>query len=1098
VVVLLGSSLATIMAAPTPASTTYTLIGYVDQPGGASAPPVPNGVTVDLVSAATGTTYTAVTSNGGEFSFTSSSTSGSLGPGYWKLLVPTETNVSVSGCGQCAVLPQNQNPTFAYYNYSQLTSKNYSTILTDVSVFPYNATLNGTVYQGGQPVPGVAVKLLDPDYNALVVSNTTTNVNGTYSMNVPRGHWILQSIHVSGPDTFTNSTPVNVSARYPPLVNPVLSSFTVSGWINSTLGRIPTTGNATLYDPANGYIYSTSTPAGGYYSLSTYLGNFTKGSQSFDVILAANGYGTTWYPLVVHTSGQITHNVVVPKMAPSSMGVYTTGLDLSKINTLTGKGNLTVSTSVVLGNDSVVPNLPNATVGQLWAQLGLDFNHSLTFPESEANSFKAFLNSEGPFFLATQAATTLNATAFVAPNASSTIASFVSGCAAYCGLTSSANLTYGWTQTYALNGTVAKNSSSYTLGFTFAHPASSSLVYNYSVTLPAGYILAAGTAPPSHALLDPTGPDGTWGSFTLVSQAATTASASAKFTIVKSATVTPIVNVTSTNFTFSSANVLNSTENSYTVVLGVGENATFSAANSIYNGSTNGTHFAWNFGDGTTVNVTNETTNHTYTTVTGAANDTGTLTVTTSGGRSNTTTFYVYVENSKPVAKLSTNATANQTLKTTGGTPYIEINWNTTLSFNAANSSVATPNVLSIASYALVAKNVKKTANFTVANGSNVSANWSVDFSPPKTIGTGPYLTQADVNGTYFAFFGWEYNVTLTVWSGTGGSANTTLAILLNDTQPPAPSFTILNAAGKAVAGSAITEAPNGSAVIRLDAANSTDPNNGSVVKYTWNITNGNNSSLAQPNRTVTSVTPYPTYTLLPETNPYTINLTVTDKNGNTANKSESLTVSPNTTLRPVMSALNLTGPSSLTQGQQATFWVNVSDTGGSKSYAQHVTVSWYVLSPSGGGSKKFLSGSPGSTVFYNYTSKGVVNKNSMANGTLLNLSYNRTVRAVFTWNPSFTGNYVLYANVTATNEFVPDYKGSSNLASLSVSIHANPTTQLLEYGGIAAAVIVAIVLLVWWTRRPARKAGTGKSSGRGGLERGSKRSDSDTSNDKS
>lgn len=1112
VLVLLGSTLATVTAAPTPAATAFTLTGYVDQPGGGSAPPVPAGVTVELVSAASGATYKAVTGVGGVFTFTTSSTTNALGPGYWKLVVPSVANVSVSGCGKCAVLPTDQNPTFAYYSYGELTNKNFATTIGGVQILPYTATQNGTVHLAGLPTQGVKVDLLDPNYNGLVLSNTTTNASGEFTLKTPEGKWVLQSVKVSGNQTFTNSTQLTITVTKPPVVIPVLNAFTISGWINSTLGRIPTSGNATLFDPTNGYIYSVATPPGGYYSLPTYLAGFSHGAQKFDVVLAANGYGTVWYAKTISSAGAVTRNVVAPTMPASSMGLYTTDLNFSGINTTTGKGSLSVVTDVRLGNDSVVPNLPNATLSQLWAQLGLDYNHTLSFPATDGAKVQAFLNSRGPFFLPAQSSTVINTTSFVAFTTPQSLASFTLGCATFCGMTSASALSYSWSQSYMLNGTLAKNAASYTLGFNFQHPASSSLVYNYSLTLPTGYVLSAGTAAPAHTTLTPTGPSGTWGKFTLTSNAWTTASSSAKFTLVKAATVQPVVNVTSTNFTFSSANVLNDSngKQNYTVVLGTDENATFSAANSKYNGSTNGSLFVWNFGDGSpVVSTVNQTANHTYLVATPTTNFpsagfyNGSLTITTSGGQTNSTHFHVWVVTSTPTAVITSNATAAE-MKTAGGHPYLQISSNksATLSFNANSSVTPKGNVLSIASFDLVAtKLVHKSANFSVANGAKVGANYSVDFNPPKTLGTGKYITtDADIAGTLVPLtagtYGWEYNLTLTVWSGTGTKSTATLPILLVDKQAPTSAFTVLNGAGKAISGSAITEGKNGTAKILLNAATSIDPNNGTIKSYLWNVTNGNNTTLAKPLKNVTSVKPYPVFYLAPETHPYTINLTVTDANGNRANKTFSLTVSPNATTRPVMYATTLTGPTSLTNGKSATFWVNVTNKGGTASKALNVSVSWYFQSSSGTGSKRYVPGSPGATEFFGYVS-GTVNATASHTGLYPKLAWNKTVRAQITFTPSFTGNYVLYANATAQNEFVPDYHGGSSVAAISVTLHANPTTELLEYGGIAAAVIVAIGLLIWWTRRPSRKAGSGgKPMGRGGLERGSKKPESDDKDD--
>ena len=409
-VVLLASAVAPTMAGPVPSSTTFTLTGYVDQPGGTT--PVPAGVSVELVSAATGTTYKTVTGAGGVFSFASSGTATTLGPGYWKLVVPTVTNVSVGSCGKCAVLPANQNPSFAYYTYAQLTSPTFAVVIPGVAVYPYTATQNGTVYEGGQPIPGASVSLLDPVYSDLVLSNTTSNATGHYSLKLPLGTWLLQSSLTLGGNSYTNTSRLSIASRSPAAVDPVLYGLTVSGRINSSAGRVPTAGNATLFDPTNGYIYSSPTPKGGYYSLDTYLANFAAGSQTFDVVLSANGYATAWYPLTVSSTSPVVRNVVVPTMPAAARGVYTTALNFGSFNPATGKGTLGVTTNAVIGNDSVISSLPNASLWQLWAQLGLDFNHTLSFPAAKESLVQAYLNARGPFFLATQATTTINGTAF--------------------------------------------------------------------------------------------------------------------------------------------------------------------------------------------------------------------------------------------------------------------------------------------------------------------------------------------------------------------------------------------------------------------------------------------------------------------------------------------------------------------------------------------------------------------------------------------------------------------------------------------------------------------------------------------------------------
>jgi len=1103
-VALVTSSLAAVGGARAGSSANYTLTGYAEQGNGVS--PVPAGVQVDLVSRATGQVFTTTTSSAGngQFTFTTASTGGALVPGYWGLWVPPQGNLSLPGCNgarpyhQCAVLPTNQNPVFAFENLSALTTQTYPTVLTGISVLPYKGNVSGTVTSGGIPESGAQVALIYPLYNGFVFVNNTTTASGKFSLNVPLGTWVLKTT-VPGPSVMYNLTQVAVPNPTPVVVNPNVQNYIVSGYSNLSANpsaHVPTAGNVTLWDPTNGYIYSSATPPGGYYTAGTYPAGFTSGSQTFDVILSSIGYSTVWYPLTVTTPTAHQQNVLVSPMSAGQYGRYQTVLNFSTINVSSGKGSLAVSTTALLGNDTVFPNLPNATVGQLWGQLGLDFDHSVTFANTSLPAVANFVNRTGPFFPAVQAGTAINGTGFVGPKTAEKLQSWSSTCSGSCGLGSSATLQYRWSESYALNGTVPVNQSSYSISLGFAHPVSSSDVYNYTFVLPSGYVLAASSQAPSGTVLVPAGQGGTWTSFTLRSLPSTTVVGSAKFSIVKYAALTPIVNVTVSNFAFSSHNVLNSTEDNYTVEVGVGQNVTFSALNSLYPSGTNGTTFTWVFGDGGHNTSGSPTTNHTYATVSGSTPEAGSLSVTSSGGLTNTTHFFVWVAQGPVVAGISVNSTSWEN-RVAGTTPYVFVNWSTVLHFNASTStakvspSATVPGVLSVASFTLVSSHgFKQTANYSVGQNAPFASNFTVQF-----LGAGSYLTTTTIGGTPVAFFGWQYNLSLTVWDGTGHSAKATLDILVVDTEKPTAAFQVLNSAGVAVTGKGVVAGANLSAKVQLNGANATDPHNGSIVKYYWLVTNSQNSSV-HLGTNVTTVKPYPSFWLAASTTAYTINLTVWDRNGNSGYSKLSFLVSQNTTTSPIMAAYNLTGPSTLTDGSSSTFWVNITVGGGTKAVASDITVAFYLLSPSGGGSRNYIGGSPSSVKFYNYTSPGVVNPSPFAVGQIASLAYNTTVRAVLSWNPGITGSYTLYANATAANEFAGDYLNGPQVKTMAISINPNPTTQLLEYVAIGAAVVVVLALIVIYYRRRSGKGGAKAGTARSGLERPKRPADDEDDED--
>ncbi len=1106
VVLVLAGSLAS-MPGVRAAGPTYTLMGYVDQAGGGSPPPVPAGVTVNLISSATHQVYsTSTASLSGQYSFTGANTAGALSPGWWGVWVPPQAHARLYGCNPCAVLPQNPNPQYYWESSSALTNPTANPVtVTGVALAPYNATIWGNVTYNGHAAGGALVQLLDPTINGFLYANNTTvakatntTVVGEYSLSVPYGTWVLETIVPGNPNHYSM---LQVTVNSPTLtVNPAVANYMVWGWVNQAsnpTAHIPAGGNVTVIDTSNNYVYSSPTPSGGYYSFGAYPAGFTgTGARTFEVVLAPVGWQTVSYPITISAaspngSGPNPHIVLSSAEAPPAQ--YLTTLNFSS-----GLGKVAVSTHATLGNDSVFPELTNASVGQLWAQLALDWQHNLAFDAANLSHVLGWINASGPFFAAGQTDLTVAAAGGAVGFGQPTNYTFTNstGCTGTCGLTSSAGLDLNWAQSYNVTGALAANAKNYTLAFTFRHPTNGQ-VFNYTIVLPSGYVLAAGNAVPAQSRLAPAGPGNTWTSFTLVSLPSASASSSATFSIVRYANVTAIVNVTTSNFAFSKANVLNQTRGNYQVIVGSGQNATFSALNSTFPAGTNGTLYAWAWGDGTFTNTSSPTSYHTYT---GAQSYSGSLTVTSSGGRTSSTSFKVYTDNVPPTAQISTNAT----VRTAGSVSYVWVNWSRTLHFNASTSTdtvysgAPVSGVLSIASWNITsAGSYQVTANYTASSGivNPSQRNLTLTF-----LGAGDYYT----NGTLpfpFAptFYGWEYNVSLKVWDGAGHLSSASLVVLVNDTEKPTPVLAIQDSSGRTISSSGIVEGPNGTARVVLSATNSTDPHNGSITSYFWNITNAANGSA---NRTISQPAVQPGFKLpskpvlwlAPQSKPYTVNLTVTDRAGNTAYTTSQLTVSINTSQRPVLSVSNLTSPTTLTEGTGYTVWVNVTNTIGKNSTAEALAVRFYLLSPGGGGSQITIGGA---VSYYNYSSTGVVSTTPWA-GTV-DLPYNHTVRAQISFTPGRTGTWDLWANATCANEFVGDYTAGANQAHVQVTLNPSPTSQYIIYGAVGGAAIVLIVVAVYFTRRrssggstAAKPKSSGGSTSKPSLERTPKKDEED------
>ncbi len=1072
VALLVATPLATLATAQA-ATPNYTLSGSVRLANGVGY--VRAGVGVELINSVTHQTLRATTASGGTFQFSTGTTGGALQPGVWGLGVPAQTNLSLGGSSAWAVLPSGPGPTYSTITSANLTSPSYR-LTTSASMYQLSGTVSGTLTAAanGCSPDGAAVQIVSPNLLSFALNSTTSAANGSFSFHAPTGSWLLQA-YCSAAVTWYSVRSIFVNNSGPTnLGNVALQPLFAQGYIYQAGGTTPTTagGNVTLYDTTDNAVLS-GIVYPGFYSVGT-----TPSTGPWVVLVNPAGYETVGYTTA--TAG-ITRDVTVPSIGPA--GTFATRIAFAP-----GFNRVAVSTNTTLGNDSTFPDLANASVGQLWSQLGLDFNGgSLGFAGTGpgATAFQSWLASQGQFWAADQANLKVNGTTFGAPTTSTyTAPTLPAGTSDY---TTSAGMSIAWAN--AANSTSAVpsggNGPTYTISFGFRYPVGP-LDYNYTIALPAGYALAANTAKPANSVLVPSGPDGSWRNFTLSAKpVSSTASAygTANFTVVRYASITANVNITVAAFDFSSNNVVNSTRSNYSVVVGAGQNVTFSAQNTSYPDGTNGTAFRWDFG-GATQTTTAPTAYHTYTV---PGKYVGYVNVTSSGGRQSQTGFTVLVGNSPPTAVITSNATASE-IRTSGGDRYLLVNWSRTLQFNLTGSAstlasnLSSPaGVLNVASWALTSTKYNQTANYTAASGAKVDSNFTVQF-----LGAGRYLKGATIGGQPVTFQGWEYNMTLTLWDGQGHRAVAVLPILVKDTQKPIPVVALQNSRGQNLTSTGIVEAANHTAYVLMNGQYSYDPNNGSIAKYSWHLTNAGNTSVhTYYNSTSAKWGVY----LDPQSKPYTVNLTVTDLAGNTAYATTPLTVSINGTLRPILTATNLSAPGTMQDGSSYTIMGNVTNSGGVKSIATDVVVNFYLLHPGGTGSRVYIV--PSSDVeFYGFTN-GVMNSTPLAKGVLPTLAYNQTVRAKISWDPAITGSYVLYMNATSSNLFVTST--GPNVVNTPVTLNQNQNQLILEIVIIVVVVAAIIGVIVFLLRRGTFRRGSGggrttSSSSKSGLERGGKK----------
>ncbi len=175
--------------------------------------------------------------------------------------------------------------------------------------------------------------------------------------------------------------------------------------------------------------------------------------------------------------------------------------------------------------------------------------------------------------------------------------------------------------------------------------------------------------------------------------------------------------------------------------------------------------YTWDFGDGTlAVTTPNETIAYTY--LSASANRTVTLTVTDGGDLVNSTSIYVMCDDQDPVPVISI-----KDLEVNETSGMLEVNQGQLVWFNATDSSDDA---------------------VSVGDGNGTVEFFEFTYGEGNTSGR-VYLTEDEKNVSFSWADAGEYNLTLNVTDSVGHWKNTTLKVLVNDTQKPIPTFIVKN-----------------------------------------------------------------------------------------------------------------------------------------------------------------------------------------------------------------------------------------------------------------------------------------------------------------
>jgi hypothetical protein len=997
----------------------------------------------------------------------------------------TALTLNFSVTGPCEIL-FNGAP---YYNGGSASVESglqYSIVAEACSGWAF---LSWTSTAGALGSPSSSSTTITMTSNGTLYANYTTQTCSFAIADVPMGVWTLYAFGVtptsSGYDYY-NYTSVTVD-RMVAWKNVSLTGYLVFGDYVTPSGTYDSNSNITIWDATTHEVYPSYVAASGsaYYRAGLYSGDMgtTGGNQSFVVFYSPQGYNSTWRNLTVNPAKPaVQYN---PSVRPGTSSVFDTTITFGNFS------SVSVSSEARMGAGSTFAQLPNASIGNLWAQLGLDFNNSNPSVDQSAwQSFHKWLVSEGPVYSAESEGLAVNGTLFHDDgNYSMTTGSYAfPGNESYY---STAGMSYETFRNYTLTPWAFKNASSYVLSVGFNYPTSSESM-NYTVNLPRGYTLENGTLAPKGTSVIPSGPVGPggnlWTSFTIIPHQYDIAHGIGNFTIYRISNVTAIVNVTSSDFAFTSRNVWNATNGNYTVLVGAGNNVSLTASHSLVSATVNVTNYEWNFSSSpaTTcltkgqpgyltamcVNTASTSINH-YFDQGGVVH--GSLTLLTSGGESDSTTFTVYVDNIQPIPLITTNNTHVISINTV--TRYLYVNWSTSLQLNATGSTDAingslplrvNNGTIAVADWNITAGQTYHNANYSLSRGSKAFTNLSYQF-----LGAGPYEKgSVIVDGRVLSLNGWLYNVSLTLWDAGGLRAMANMYVLVNDTERPVALGSVQNALGRNVTGGLVV-GENGTVQIGLLENYSFDPHNGSIVSYSWSVTNDAGAfvkghAISSTERAYwNSTTPqrWGVY-LAASVGAYNFTLNVTDLAGNHGLDTYPVIVSY-TGLGPIVTVTNLTALPSWTDGSEVTIWVDVTNSGYSTTVANNVSVQFYLTNPNGT-DKTIIGGSPADVLWYGF-SNNVVNTTASYTGVLPSMLSNQTWRAEITYTPpsSMTGTRWLWANATAANELAVGYRSGVNVIHIVVTVgSASPSFLFTALLVVIVAIVIGVAVIFIRSRK--------------------------------
>ncbi len=645
--------------------------------------------------------------------------------------------------------------------------------------------------------------------------------------------------------------------------------------------------------------------------------------------------------------------------------------------------SFTLSMSTTWSFDEAYPGLRYADVGSLRMQIDLNSDTpDGTIDASEVSGFLAKVSGYGAQYVTSARLLAVNETLY---RSSLSLGTFSLGLTSG-SVVSSDGVSYSYSCAYSSIDALDVGAPDYSATM-YPRYDSAATNYTYAVTLPSGYELvynlssAPGVLVKGYQSLIVDAPKGTGWSPVVDMSFEASARPSAGAGVEDTAT-TYVVRDAGGNVT--------------RYIVRIGANATLTA-NDSDDPNGNPLKFTWDFGDGSAAETTWERiVRHMYTS---AGMVTVNLTVEDVAGLVNWTEIEVVRDGRDPVPVLTVKD--RQVNETTGA---VMLNEREVVWFNATYSYDGAA---------------------TDTDGLGVIESFVVHYGDGNSSGR-ILWTDPDKNVSHSYERANEYHVVLNVTDSVGHWKNTTMKVVVNDTTPPTPSFTVKNETW----GTTLIE----NMTLTFDASGTRDNvDNYTLLTYHWNFGDGT------PWDNATGWNTTHTYQKIGR---FLVTINVTDLSNNSQVYSKWITISQGP--RPDVKISDVWfDPEVFTEGRTQQFiMVNLTNAG--SAVAENVTVSFYIVGD---------------------TDKAIGTTTILWNGTVRvdNIAVGGSAQVKFAWTPGAKGTYTIKVTVTSADQLI-----THSLTDV-VDVNEAGWKKYALWGGVLGVIILVPLLLYLrghWSKR--------------------------------